>query len=332
MPPLSVGISAPRPAAAPAASTEEAGALRVASVSSGDMFECTFGTHGVAQLSMSTRAAPSAERKVADLEETLRAGSATKVGPQSGMKWVRGEAVGRGSLGTVYQAMDQQTGQLIAVKEVAINSSDSMDLKFKEQLENEIKIVQDLKHDRIVAYLGHDYMDSCLYIYLEFMAGGCVSEALAQFGCFEESLVVSYTRELLEGLQYLHTRDPPVIHRDIKGANVLVDLECHVKLSDFGCSKRTEPDSTMAHTLRGSIPWVAPEVLKGSGYGRKADIWSLGCVMIEMATAKHPWGSFDNPMAAMCKIAMSDATSGVHRLVCTERSRCEVGCDQTSPA
>ncbi|CAE7522429.1 mkkA [Symbiodinium pilosum] len=90
------------------------------------------------------------------------------------------------------------------------------------------------------------------------------------------------------------------------GANVLVDLDCHAKLSDFGCSKRS--NDTMSHTMRGSIPWMAPEVIKNTGYGRKADIWSFGCVVIEMATAKSPWGSFDNPMAAMCKIAMSDAT------------------------
>ena len=190
--------------------------------------------------------------------------------------------------------------------EVGINPADSSDLKFKEQLENEIQIVKNLKHPRIVAYLGHDYMEDCLYIYLEYMAGGSLAQALRQFGCFEESLTLSYGREILEGLEYLHTRDPPVVHRDIKGANVLVDLECHAKLSDFGCSKRA--NDTMSHTMRGSIPWMAPEVIKNTGYGRKADIWSYGCVLVEMATGKSPWGSFDNPMAAMCKIAMSQET------------------------
>eukprot|EP00439_Symbiodinium_sp_Y106_P026643 s4310_g3.t1 len=225
-------------------------------------------------------------------------------GPSSGRRWIRGESIGRGSLGTVYQAMDQQTGELLAVKEVVINASDSADMKFKDQLENEIQI--ELKHPRIVAYLGHDYMGDSLFIYLEFMAGGSLAQALRQFGCFEESLLLAYTREMLEGLEYLHTRETPVVHRDIKGANVLVDLDCHAKLSDFGCSKRD--NDTMSHTMRGSIPWMAPEVIKNTGYGRKADIWSFGCVVIEMATAKSPWGSFDNPMAAMCKIAMSDAT------------------------
>jgi len=241
------------------------------------------------------------------MEETLRTGHFTVIkGPSSGRRWIRGESIGRGSLGTVYQAMDQQTGELLAVKEVVINASDSADMKFKDQLENEIQIVKELKHPRIVAYLGHDYMGDSLFIYLEFMAGGSLAQALRQFGCFEESLLLAYTREMLEGLEYLHTRETPVVHRDIKGANVLVDLDCHAKLSDFGCSKRD--NDTMSHTMRGSIPWMAPEVIKNTGYGRKADIWSFGCVVIEMATAKSPWGSFDNPMAAMCKIAMSDAT------------------------
>ena len=195
---------------------------------------------------------------------------------------------------------------------MGINSRDASDLKFKQQLENEIAIVKDLKHPRIVTYLGHDYQDECLYIYLEYMAGGSLSQALTQFGCFEEPLVLSYAKEILEGLEYLHTHDPPVVHRDIKGGNVLVDLECHAKLSDFGCSKRaSETDDTLCHTLKGSIPWMAPEVIKNTGYGRKADLWSFGCVLIEMATGKSPWGSFDNPMTAMYKIAMSDQTPPV---------------------
>merc|ERR1712217_753198 len=98
-------------------------------------------------------------------------------------------------------------------------------------------------------------------------------------------------------------RSPPVVHRDVKSANVLVGLDARVKLADFGCSKRTT--DTLNHTMKGSIPWMAPEVITNTGYGRRADIWSFGCVIIEMATASNPWGKFDNPMAAMLKIGMS---------------------------
>jgi len=130
-----------------------------------------------------------------------------------------------------------------------------------------------------------------------------MSCVLKQFGAFEESLIQVYTRGLLEGLVYLHGQKPPVVHRDIKGANILVGMDSQVKWADFGCSKRT--CDTLNRTMKGSIPWMAPEVITGSGSGRRADIWSFGCVLIEMATASTPWGKLDNPMAAMMKIGMS---------------------------
>merc|ERR1712046_474126 len=110
---------------------------------------------------------------------------------------------------------------------------------------------------------------------------------LSQFGELEESLIRTYTKEAFEGLEYLHGQEPPVLHRDIKGANILVGLDCRVKLSDFGCSKRTSDDTTGTLSMRGSIPWMAPEVIRETGAGRKADIWSLGCTVIEMGTAKQ---------------------------------------------
>lgn len=217
-------------------------------------------------------------------------------------RWVRGETIGRGTMGTVFQAMDPVSGVVFAVKEVSFNTENISDMSYKAQLETEISICKEVQHPRIVNYLGHDYLDGCLFIYMEYMHGGSMACVLKQFGAFDEGLIAVYTRELLEGLQHLHAQEPPVLHRDIKGANVLVGIDNSVKLSDFGCSKRTM--ETMAHTLKGSIPWMAPEVISNTGYGRRADIWSFGCVVIEMATAKSPWGKFDNPMQAMMKIGM----------------------------
>jgi len=99
-----------------------------------------------------------------------------------------------------------------------------------------------------------------------------------------------------------------VVHRDIKGANVLVDLAFNVKLADFGCSKRDV--QTSSFTTIGSIPWMAPEVIVQNGHGRKADIWSLGCTLIEIASAERPWGNnrFDNIMVAIRHIGMSSST------------------------
>eukprot|EP00435_Cladocopium_sp_Y103_P022141 s4448_g5.t1 len=189
---------------------------------------------------------------------------------------------------------------------VLINSSDRRDAKFRESLENEVNIMKALKHPHIVEYLGHDYLDECLYLYLEHVPGGSITQALNDFGAFSESLMASYARQTLEGLEYLHTREPAVIHRDIKGSNILIGDGDTVKLADFGCSKRT--DETLTHTMRGSIPWMAPEVLAHSRYGRAADLWSFGCVVIEMGTANVPWGRFEHQMAALVKIGLSQET------------------------
>merc|ERR1712137_1025781 len=200
---------------------------------------------------------------------------------------------------------DQFSGQIMAVKEILLEST-ALDQAFQKTLGNEIGIYKDLAHPHIVSYLGHEHVDDRIYIYQEYMPGGSVAQVLAQFGSLDESLSSRYLNSILHGLQYLHTRDPPVLHRDIKGANVLVGIDCTVKLADFGCSKRTS--GTAMHTLRGSIPWMAPEVMCNSGYGRKADIWSLGCTVIEMITACSPWGKFDNCIAAMARIALSQDT------------------------
>eukprot|EP00931_Biecheleriopsis_adriatica_P066699 TRINITY_DN40989_c0_g1_i1.p1 TRINITY_DN40989_c0_g1~~TRINITY_DN40989_c0_g1_i1.p1 ORF type:complete len:601 (+),score=84.64 TRINITY_DN40989_c0_g1_i1:70-1872(+) len=219
------------------------------------------------------------------------------------LDWVKGPLIGRGSLGRVFKAVDTRTGKVIAVKEVAINYHDKRDMKFKEALENEVTIMKGLHHTNIVAYLGHDYMHECLYMYLEHMPGGTITQALNEFGPFAECLMADYSKQVLQGLEYLHTRDPAVIHRDIKGSNILIGDGATAKLADFGCSKRT--DETLTHTMRGSIPWMAPEVLAHSRYGRAADIWSFGCVVIEMGTASVPWGKFDHHMAALVKIGLS---------------------------
>lgn len=220
--------------------------------------------------------------------------------------WVRGKMLGRGSLGRVFKALNCNTGMVLAVKEVPIDLNSESDRKYIADLHNEVRIMQELHHANIVRYLGHDFMQNSLYMYIEYMPGGSLTQALQQFGPFDEALLAEYSQQILSGLEYMHTRDPPVVHRDIKGPNILVGADCRVKLADFGCAKRTQ--ETMTHTMRGSIHWMAPEVIAHERYGRAADIWSFGCVAIEMGTATVPWGKLDNQMAAIIKIGMSEET------------------------
>jgi len=266
--------------------------------------KCTHGKFGITALCLNEETM--ARNKAMSLANTLNPPNAVR---GCSVTWVPGETIGAGSLGTVMSALDQRTGQVIAVKEVRIDKSSESDADLKVALQAEIDILRHLKHPHIVSYLGHDDLDGYLYIYLEHMPGGSLTKVLAQFGPLDESLIAVYTRQLLEGLDYLHGQQTPVVHRDIKGANVLVGLDCKVKLSDFGCSKRSPED--LLHSMKGSIAWMAPEVIAQTGYGRAADIWSFGCLLIEMATGRRPWGRFDNLIAACARIAMSEETPPV---------------------
>lgn len=257
------------------------------------------------------------EKKEKDYEERLKAQvescrSETKsVAVKGGcFTWVRGELLGRGSLGSVWKATDKKTGKTMAVKEVIIDNLDDSEKDFSQSLQVEIDLYKQLKHPNIVSYLGNDRMRDRFYIYLEYMQGGSVSQVLCRDGPMSEPLIACYARQLLEGLNYLHTREPLILHRDVKGGNILVGEKRIVKLTDFGCSKRSE--ETCKHTLRGSIPWMAPEVMNERAYGRKADVWSLGCVFIEMITAKPPWGLMTNPLATMVRVATSEETPPVN--------------------
>ena len=159
--------------------------------------------------------------------------------------------------------------------------------------------------------IGSSTDEKYLNIFLEYVPGGSVLQLLQNYGPFEEPLVRNFVRQILAGLNYLHERD--IIHRDIKGANVLVDNKGVIKISDFGISKKVEANllSTAAPhghphrpSLQGSVYWMAPEVVKQTSYTRKADIWSLGCLIVEMFTGAHPFPDFSQ-MQAIFKVRTS---------------------------
>lgn len=218
------------------------------------------------------------------------------------VKWMQGALIGQGSFGSVFLALHAVTGELMAVKQVEVpsNSNSILD-KRKESmvaaLKREIDLLRDLRHENIVQYLGSNSDDQHFNIFLEYVPGGSVAAMLNSYGQLQEPLIRNFVRQILTGLSYLHGRD--IIHRDIKGANVLVDNKGSIKISDFGISKRVEasallqPAKNGGHihrpSLQGSVFWMAPEVVKQTSYTRKADIWSLGCLIVEMFTGTHPF-------------------------------------------
>lgn len=216
-------------------------------------------------------------------------------------KWMKGALIGQGSFGCVYLALHAVTGELLAVKQVeapspgANSQNDNRKKSMIEALKREISLLRDLRHANIVQYLGCSSSTEYLNIFLEYVPGGSVQTMLNSYGALPEPLVRSFVRQILNGLSYLHNRD--IIHRDIKGANILVDNKGTIKISDFGISKKLEATNILngannnkhRPSLQGSVYWMAPEVVKQTSYTRKADIWSLGCLVVEMMTGTHPF-------------------------------------------
>ncbi len=228
------------------------------------------------------------------------------------IRWQRGEVIGQGAYGTVYLGLNLDTGELMAVKQL-----DTTEVSEKElgSLENELRMLiagdrsdkfteSVLSHPNIVRYLGLERSENTLSIFLEFVPGGSIRSLIDKFGALQEPLVRVYARQLLLGLEYLHRNS--IAHRDIKGANVLITNEGVVKIADFGASKRINTNSTATSGVKGTPLWMAPEVIKeqqtDKGW-RRADVWSVGCTIIEMATGRPPWSQYSNPVTAMYHIA-----------------------------
>ncbi|KAJ8272877.1 hypothetical protein GJAV_G00094480 [Gymnothorax javanicus] len=263
---------------------------------------------------------PSARTRSFNGESTLQYGELHFLGwppdkssPQSSpldssrapVNWRLGKQLGHGAFGEVFLCYDADTGRELAVKQVPYDPNCQETSKEVNALECEIQLLKNLRHERIVQYYGclRDADSRKLSIFVEFMAGGSVKDQLKAYGALTEKVTRRYTRQILQGVLYLHSN--MIVHRDIKGANVLRDSAGNVKLGDFGASKRIQTicmSGTGIKSVTGTPYWMSPEVISGEGYGRKADIWSVACTVVEMLTKKPPWAEFE-AMAAIFKIA-----------------------------
>ncbi|XP_075385750.1 mitogen-activated protein kinase kinase kinase 19 isoform X2 [Tenrec ecaudatus] len=253
--------------------------------------------------------------RIYDGEDKFLNSNEKKISSESSLKhgepilWTKGEILGKGAYGTVYCGLTSQ-GQLIAVKQVALDTSDKLATeKEYRKLHEEVDLLKVLKHVNIVAFLGTCLEENIVSIFMEFVPGGSISSIINRFGPLPEMVFCKYTKQILQGVAYLH--ENCVVHRDIKGNNVMLMPTGIIKLIDFGCAKRLAwagfngTHSDMLKSMHGTPYWMAPEVINESGYGRKSDIWSIGCTVFEMATGKPPLASMDR-MAAMFYI-------GAHR-------------------
>ncbi|XP_073057571.1 mitogen-activated protein kinase kinase kinase 18-like [Primulina eburnea] len=215
------------------------------------------------------------------------------------MDWTRGPPIGKGSSAAVYLATSA-TGELFAVKSADISSS--------MLLQREHSLISQLSSPYVVKCFGSgttfENHKPVYNIFLEYVSGGTISEQIArQGGSLDEGLIQFYAHQILLGLSYLHLNG--IVHRDIKGQNILIGEDGGLKIADFGCAHRVESSNFSKEMFAGTPAYMAPEVARGEEQSFPADIWSLGCTVIEMATGSNPWPEMKDPASALYRIANS---------------------------
>ncbi|KAK1390262.1 MAP3K epsilon protein kinase 1 [Heracleum sosnowskyi] len=217
-------------------------------------------------------------------------------------KYMLGDEIGKGAYGRVYKGLDSENGDFVAIKQVSLGNIPQEDLNIIMQ---EIDLLKNLNHKNIVKYLGSYKTKSHLHIILEYVENGSLANIIkpTKFGPIPESLVSMYIAQVLEGLVYLHEQG--VIHRDIKGANILTTKEGLVKLADFGVATKLTEANINTHSVVGTPYWMAPEVIEMSGVCVASDIWSVGCTVIELLTCSPPYYDLQ-PMPALFRIVQDE--------------------------
>nr|XP_046210033.1 mitogen-activated protein kinase kinase kinase kinase 3-like isoform X5 [Oncorhynchus gorbuscha] len=218
------------------------------------------------------------------------------------------QRIGSGTYGDVYKARNVNTGELAAIKviklePVIMNSPTGEDFEVVQQ---EIIMMKDCKHSNIVAYFGSYLRRDKLWISMEYCGGGSLQDIYHVTGPLSESQIAYMSRETLQGLYYLHNKGK--MHRDIKGANILLTDNGYVKLADFGVSAQITATLAKRKSFIGTPYWMAPEVAaveRKGGYNQLCDIWAVGITAIELAELQPPM--FDlHPMRALFLMTKSN--------------------------
>ncbi|RCV26921.1 hypothetical protein SETIT_5G284300v2 [Setaria italica] len=214
-------------------------------------------------------------------------------------RWTRVRTLGRGASGAVVSlAADEASGALFAVKSAPASA--------EEQLRREGSILSALRSPHVLPCLGFRAAAGECQLFLEFAPGGSLADAVARGGGrLGERAVRAYAADVARGLAYLHER--ALVHGDVKPANVVLGADGRAKLADFGCARM----AGSARPLGGTPAFMAPEVARGDEQGPAADVWALGCTVIEMATGRAPWSDMEDLLAAVHRIGYTDAVPEV---------------------
>jgi len=213
--------------------------------------------------------------------------------------------IGEGSFGSVFAAVDMNTLDQVAIKQMNLEEN------YEEDLIGEIAMMKTLHHPNIVRYLSSYLVgEDQLWIVMEFMAGGSLTEILDQFKHIQltEPQIALILREAMTAVDYIHSLHR--LHRDIKSDNILLDMEGNIKLADFGYTVQLTQERSMRDTTIGTPYWEAPEVITGDKYGPKVDIWSIGVMALEMAEGEPPY--LDLPPLTALRLIIIDGIPPLH--------------------
>lgn len=223
------------------------------------------------------------------------------------IRWQKRKFIGGGTFGSVYSAINLDTGGVLAVKEIRFQDTQSIK-QVVPSIKEEMTVLEMLNHPNIVQYYGVEVHRDKVNIFMEFCEGGSLAGLLEHGRIEDETVIQVYALQMFEGLAYLH--EMGIVHRDIKPENILLDHNGIIKFVDFGAAKviaknSTKRAATRLNSMTGTPMYMSPEVITGSSTSRygAVDVWSLGCCVLEMATGRRPWANLDNEWAIMYHIA-----------------------------
>uniref|UniRef100_A0A915PRB6 Mitogen-activated protein kinase kinase kinase kinase n=1 Tax=Setaria digitata TaxID=48799 RepID=A0A915PRB6_9BILA len=194
------------------------------------------------------------------------------------------QRVGSGTYGEVYKAKHIRTGELSAVKVVKLEAGDNFAV-----IQQEILMIRGCVHPNIIAYHGSYLRRDRLWIVMEYCSGGSLQDIYHMTGPLSELQIAFVCRETLKGLHYLHSKG--MVHRDVKGANILLTHSGDVKLADFGIAAQITATIGKRKSFIGTPYWMAPEVAcveRRGGYGVECDVWAVGITAVELAELQPP--------------------------------------------